>query len=159
MASGAATAATSCLARSFSHRAYSSSHFACRSRRRSSARFSESAIRKSYASCTAKNWESSPTLSGCVSSAAFLYALRMSATDEEGPIPNKTKASAARARKSLQIIKGLSHTLRKNIVEYSKGLPTKKRAGDEVAAEPIVAEVPITPKAPKAPRKRKQDIE
>ena len=70
------------------------------------------------------------------------------------------KASAARARKSLQIIKGLSHALRKNIVEYSKGLPTKKRAGEvEVAAEPIVAEVPITPKAPKAPRKRKQDIE
>ena len=69
------------------------------------------------------------------------------------------KASAARARKALQIIKGLSHTMRKQIVEYSKGLPTKKRAGDEVAAESIVAEVPITPKAPKAPRKRKQDIE
>ena len=74
------------------------------------------------------------------------------------------KASAARARKALQIIKGLAHALRKNIVEYSKGLPTKKRAG-EVAAEPAVAieptelpEVP-KPKAPKAPRKRKQDIE
>ena len=75
------------------------------------------------------------------------------------------KASAARARKSLQIIKGLAHALRKQIVEYSKGLPTKKRAEVEVAAEPAVAieptelpEVP-KPKAPKAPRKRKQDIE
>ena len=64
------------------------------------------------------------------------------------------KASAARARKSLQIIKGLSHALRKQIVEYSKGLPTKKRA--EVAAEPEVPTEPEVPKAPKAPRKRKE---
>ena len=62
------------------------------------------------------------------------------------------KASAARARKSLQIIKGLAHTMRKNIVEFSKGLPTKKRAGEvEVAAEPEVAIAPIAPK-----RKRKE---
>ena len=67
------------------------------------------------------------------------------------------KASAARARKSLQIIKGLSHTLRKNIVEYSKGLPTYKRAGEpEVAEVPI--EVPIVAIVPKAPRKRKEEI-
>ena len=65
------------------------------------------------------------------------------------------KASAARARKSLQIIKGLSHALRKHIVEYSKGLPTKKReVGAEVAIEvPCECEVP---KAPKAPRKKKE---
>ena len=75
------------------------------------------------------------------------------------------KASAARARKSLQIIKGLAHTMRKNIVEFSKGLPTKKRAGEgaEVpcACEPAPTELPEVPKpkAPKAPRKRKQDIE
>ena len=73
------------------------------------------------------------------------------------------KASAARARKSLQIIKGLAHTMRKNIVEFSKGLPTKKRSGEaEVAIEaievpvPIVPAEPIAPKAPKAPRKRKE---
>ena len=60
------------------------------------------------------------------------------------------KASAARARKSLQIIKGLAHTLRKNIVEYSRLLPVKKRAG-----EPEVAEAePIVPTEPKAPRKK-----
>ena len=72
------------------------------------------------------------------------------------------KASAARARKSLQIIKGLSHALRKQIVEFSRSLPTKKRA--EVAEVPCECEpaptVPIAPKpkAPKAPRKRKEDI-
>ncbi len=67
------------------------------------------------------------------------------------------KASAARARKALQIIKGLSHTLRKQVVEYSKGLPTKKR---EEPTEPTEPEEPIAPKpkAPKAPLKRKQDI-
>ena len=63
------------------------------------------------------------------------------------------KASAARARKSLQIIKGLSHALRKQIVEYSKGLPTKKRA--EVAAEPTE---PIAPIAPKRKRATKKEI-
>ena len=68
------------------------------------------------------------------------------------------KASAARARKSLQIIKGLSHTLRKNIVEYSKGLPTKKR-GEAGATEPPTEPIaPITPKRKRA-SKRKQDIE
>jgi hypothetical protein len=70
------------------------------------------------------------------------------------------KASAARARKALQIIKGLSHTLRKNIVEYSKGLPTKKRAGEpEVAeAEPELPIAPIAPIAPKRKRATKKEI-
>ena len=63
------------------------------------------------------------------------------------------KASAARARKSLQIIKGLAHTMRKNIVEVSKGLPTKKRAEVEVAAEPEVAIAPIAPKRKRATKK------
>ncbi len=44
------------------------------------------------------------------------------------------KASAARVRKALQIIKELSHTLRKQIVEYSRSLPTKKREGVEAGA-------------------------
>ena len=69
------------------------------------------------------------------------------------------KASAARARKSLQTIKGLSHTLRKQMVEYSKGLPIKKREPIE-PIEPTEPEEPTVPKpkAPKAPRKRKEDI-
>ena len=61
------------------------------------------------------------------------------------------KASAARARKALQIIKGLSHALRKQIVEFSRSLPVKKREAEPEVAEPI--EVPIAPK-PKAPRKK-----
>ena len=68
------------------------------------------------------------------------------------------KASAARARKSLQIIKGLSHTLRKNIVEFSRSLPTKKRAGEVVAEVPIVAIEPIAPIAPKRKRATKKEI-
>ena len=72
------------------------------------------------------------------------------------------KASAARARKSLQIIKGLAHTMRKNIVEFSRSLPTKKRAGEvevaEVPIEPIEVPVPIAPK-PKRKRASKKEIE
>ena len=69
------------------------------------------------------------------------------------------KASAARARKSLQIIKGLAHTMRKNIVEFSKGLPTKKRAGEVACEVPSVPEVPIEPIAPKRKRASKKEIE
>jgi hypothetical protein len=68
------------------------------------------------------------------------------------------KASAARARKSLQIIKGLAHALRKNIVEFSKGLPTKKRAEVKVAAEPIVPIVATEPITPKRKRASKKEI-
>ena len=68
------------------------------------------------------------------------------------------KASAARARKSLQIIKGLSHALRKQIVEFSKGLPVKKRAG-EVAEVPCACEpAPTEPIAPKRKRASKKEI-
>ena len=66
------------------------------------------------------------------------------------------KASAARARKSLQIIKGLAHTLRKNIVEYSKGLPTKKCAG-EPPTEPKAPTEPIVPTEPKRKRASKKE--
>jgi hypothetical protein len=67
------------------------------------------------------------------------------------------KASAARARKALQIIKGLSHTLRKQVVEYSKGLPTKKRGEVEVAVEPTEPTEPET--KPKRKRATKKEIE
>jgi hypothetical protein len=69
------------------------------------------------------------------------------------------KASAARARKALQIIKGLAHALRKQVVEYSKGLPTKKRAGVEVAEVPCECEpAPTVPIAPKRKRASKKEI-
>ena len=57
------------------------------------------------------------------------------------------KASAARSRKSLQLIKSLSHLLRKEIVNFTKQLPTKRRS-IEVAEvpEPIAEEVVAVPK-------------
>ncbi len=58
------------------------------------------------------------------------------------------KASAARARKSLQLIKSLSHTLRKQIVDYTKGLPTKHRSPVEVPV-PMPVEVPEVVAMPK----------
>ena len=62
------------------------------------------------------------------------------------------KASAARARKALQIIKGLSHALRKQVVEDSKNLPTKKR-GEAEPTEPTEVAEPIAPKRKRASKK------
>jgi TolA-binding protein len=45
------------------------------------------------------------------------------------------KAASARARKSLQSIKGDAHTLRKAITNHTKGMPVKSRA----KAEPVAA--------------------
>ena len=60
------------------------------------------------------------------------------------------KASAARARKALQIIKSLSHALRKQVVEYSRSLPVKKRE-TEGATEPT--EPTAKPKPKRASKK------
>ena len=70
---------------------------------------------------------------------------------ELASLENGRKASAARARKALQIIKGLSHALRKQVVEYSRSLPTKKRGE---AVEAVEAVAPTEPE-PVAPKKRK----
>ncbi len=57
--------------------------------------------------------------------------LQLDTTDRElASLEGGRKASAARARKSLQLIKSLSHTLRKQIVDYTKQLPTKRRFSD-----------------------------
>ena len=85
------------------------------------------------------------------------------AEKEIASLQSGRKASAARARKCLQIIKGLSHTLRKQIVEYSRSLPIKKREAIEPPTEPTEPTeptVPIAPKpkAPKAPRKRNKTL-
>ncbi len=67
------------------------------------------------------------------------------AEKEINSLTSGRKASASRARKSLQLIKGLSHSLRKEIVNFTKALPIKKRSVDEVAEVdvPIAEEVPI----------------
>ena len=73
--------------------------------------------------------------------------LQLDATERElASLEGGRKASAARARKSLQLIKSLSHTLRKQIVEYTKALPTKRRTPIEVAEVPIAEEVVAVPK-------------
>ena len=54
------------------------------------------------------------------------------------------KASAARSRKSLQLIKSLSHSLRKEIVNFTKQLPTKKRSIDVPKIDvPVAEEMPV----------------
>ena len=82
------------------------------------------------------------------------------AEKEIASLENGRKASAARARKALQIIKGLSHTLRKQIVEFSKGLPIKKRGEPEVPEVPTEPEMPAKPITPKRKRatKKKEEI-
>ena len=79
--------------------------------------------------------------------------LQLDATERElASLEGGRKASAARARKSLQLIKSLSHTLRKQIVDYTKALPTKRRTPIEVAA-PEVIQVPEVVAVPKKVRK------
>lgn len=51
------------------------------------------------------------------------------------------KASAARARKSLQDIKTSCHSLRKEITEYTQNLPIKSRVKKVVEPEPVVEAV------------------
>jgi hypothetical protein len=72
---------------------------------------------------------------------------------------NSRKASSARARKSLQNIKTSCHGLRKDITEYTKGLPTKARTKKEIIAdvevEPVAPEPDVEPVKPKKTRKPK----
>ena len=78
--------------------------------------------------------------------------LQLDATERElASLEGGRKASAARARKSLQLIKSLSHTLRKQIVDYTKKLPTKRRSPE--VAVPEVVEVPEVVAVPKKLRK------
>ena len=77
------------------------------------------------------------------------------------------KASAPRARKSLQNLKTSSHALRKQIVEHTKSLPIKKRTKKEPVQNPEdfkpepAPEQEPAPEEPKAstkkakPRKKK----
>ena len=73
------------------------------------------------------------------------------------------KASSGRARKSLQQIKQLSHLLRKQIIEHTKALPTRKRtaivAEEQPAKEPAQA-VPLVeePPAVEEPAPKKKEI-
>ena len=86
--------------------------------------------------------------------------LQLDATERElASLEGGRKASAARARKSLQLIKSLSHTLRKQIVDYTKALPTKRRTPIEVAEVPIAEEVVAVPKKRKAKAVAREQVE
>ena len=82
------------------------------------------------------------------------------AESELNSLVTGTKASASRARKSLQQIKKLSHLLRKAIVLHLKTLPTKKRAKTETVVESVVEPVVETKAEPvvvKRKRTQKRD--
>ena len=53
------------------------------------------------------------------------------------------KASAARSRKSLQLIKSLSHSLRKEIVNFTKALPIKRRSIEVAEVAEVAEEIPV----------------
>ena len=78
---------------------------------------------------------------------------------EVGSLNNGRKASASRARLSLQQIKKQCHSLRKDITCHTKALPTKTRVKKVVepvapAAEPV-ADVAEVEKKPRKPRTKK----
>ena len=86
--------------------------------------------------------------------------LQLDATERElASLEGGRKASAARARKSLQLIKSLSHTLRKQIVDYKKALPTKRRTPEVVAEVIEVPEVVAVPKKRKAKAVAREQVE
>ncbi len=65
------------------------------------------------------------------------------------------KSSSSKSRASLMKIKGQSHELRKQIMEHTKQLPTKKRVTKEpVEPEPVEpVEVEEKPKKKRTPKK------
>ena len=70
------------------------------------------------------------------------------------------KASSARSRKCLQTIKAQSFNMRKDITNYTKTLPTKKRTLKtcdikEVVVEPVVVQEVIKPVEPVAIKQKK----
>ena len=75
-----------------------------------------------------------------------IHEIRLQLDTAEKEIESLTsgrKASAARSRKSLQLIKSLSHSLRKEIVNFTKALPTKRRSIDAPADVPVAEEMPV----------------
>jgi hypothetical protein len=72
------------------------------------------------------------------------------------------KAASARARKSLQSIKGEAHTLRKAITTHTKQMPVKSRSKAEVhsptaaavLAEELETKEPEEPKAEPKPKRK-----
>ena len=68
------------------------------------------------------------------------------------------KASSARARKSLQSIKSNSHSLRKQIIEHTRGLPVKKREKKETTEKTPEVEPEPAPKPKVRKKKTKTEV-
>jgi tryptophanyl-tRNA synthetase len=71
------------------------------------------------------------------------------------------KSSSSKARSSLMKLKKDSHTLRSDIMKFTKELPTKKRTKKEAVQspeEPVEAEPEEEPEAVKKPKSRKPRV-
>ena len=78
--------------------------------------------------------------------AAELKTLLSQFDEELKSLQTGKKASAPRARSSLQKIKTLSHTMRSGVMSFTKELPTKTRAKKaEAVAEVAEPEIPPPP--------------
>jgi hypothetical protein len=91
-----------------------------------------------------------------------MSALRtyMDNTEKElGSLQGGRKASASRARKGLQQIKALCHVMRKDVVDYVRTLPTKKKnAMPESAPPESEPEEPVPPAKDSKKRRTKKDL-
>ena len=66
------------------------------------------------------------------------------------------KAASARARKSLQSIKGDAHSLRKAITAKTKAMPVKSRTKVEVVAPTAAAVLAEELEEPEKPKRKKR---
>lgn len=105
-------------------------------------------------------------MSSLTAQLAELKTLISQAEEEVLSLLGGKKASAPRARGSLQKIKALSQLMRKSIMEHVSSLPTKERTKKEnIPAPPeLVREVPVeapvetpTPVSPPARKKGKKN--
>ncbi len=84
---------------------------------------------------------------------SVLRAHLSTAEKELNLLQSGRKASSARARKSLQNIKQISHLLRKEVAEHVKSIPTKKRTKETKEAPVEASEPAITVAAVAKPKK------
>ena len=83
---------------------------------------------------------------------SILRAHLTTAEKELAMLQTGRKASSARARKSLQNIKQISHILRKEVADHVKNIPTKKRISSPIEqAEPAITEEAKPAAKPKKP--------
>jgi hypothetical protein len=81
---------------------------------------------------------------------AILKTHLLSLEGELADLQRGKKASGARSRKLLQMVKVTAHEMRKQVVEHVKSLPIKKKKAKVVPVDPVpIAEVPVEVKVAK----------